>query len=541
MERFASNMKRKLKALSKPRASRSRSAKLRQLARQAGEDISLKDILSASVLSSETEGVEHERHVEQVFETNISAPEASSSAIEPDGGSRSPDWATVDEEQSSIGSIPDVPGSDAINDEPIHEDLSQNNSAPEAPMALDPHEAQLLRNQVYYLFEYEDASDYTEGPCRLADATDGVKDCAALLMTLSLSAKIQEAVKAQRAFAKAKRSASNKKLACLRLRSTLNAEIANRKNQIKKGVEDDAQLECLEEQQRNLEQMLEGNRVEEQLIKNSLENDGQRLLRTQEQAMAEIEEAFVAARLLESVDDTPDTPVEDLDLDQEYQKFVHGTAGLNNGNDGSGSPSYSSDRSYTKEESLTPEEQRKEELKDTVWTAQQRYDIAQAIFDRREADRTNEYLANAEAFDRGEATTDASPEEFDLRWVRKIQKMTHELIEAESALSAARAAAIEAGIDIPMDDRASGFVDDAADGYRMSMEQAMISSAPSPKIRDWMSGIPEVASPSFNEHSEEADEWEAEEVEMCDSLSMIAQDAGERRRIDKWQQECKLK
>jgi hypothetical protein len=91
-----------------------------------------------------------------------------------------------------------------------------------------------------------------------------------------------------------------------------------------------------------------------------------------------------------------------------------------------------------------------------------------------------------------------------------------------------------------MNDRASGFADDSADGYRMSMEQAMISSVPSPKIKDWMSGIPDVASPSFNEHTEESDEWEAEEVEMCDSVSMLAQDAGERKRIDKWRQLCQL-
>jgi hypothetical protein len=127
-----------------------------------------------------------------------------------------------------------------------------------------------------------------------------------------------------------------------------------------------------------------------------------------------------------------------------------------------------------------------------------------------------------------------------LRWVQKIQELTRELIEAESALSTARAAAGEGGVDVHMSDGTSGFGDDPDDGYRMSMEQAMISSVPSPKIKDWMSGIPEVASPSFKEHAEEADEWEAEEVEMCDSVSMIAQDAGERRRIDKWRQVCQL-
>jgi hypothetical protein len=135
---------------------------------------------------------------------------------------------------------------------------------------------------------------------------------------------------------------------------------------------------------------------------------------------------------------------------------------------------------------------------------------------------------------------DASPEDFDLRWVQKIQELTREIIEAESALSAAKAAAVDGGIDVPMDDRASGFVDDVADGYRMSMEQAMIGSVPSPKIKDWISGIPEVASPSFNEHSNEADDWEAEDVEISDSVSMVAQDAGERRRIDKWRQVCGL-
>jgi hypothetical protein len=403
-------------------------------------------------------------------------------------------------------------------------------------------ETQQLRTTVYIAFNGEDETDYTEGPARMVFASDGVKiACGSLLMTLSLSKSIQRAIIAERAFAKSQRVAARKREIYSEFRSVLDVEISNHKLRLlqKNGVDDENKRRSVEDELKNLELMLEENEFRQQETKNSLEYQGKVLREIQKQANAELEEAFVCAQLLEPEDGTPDTPIEDLDLQKEYQEFItpdtDSVVSVN-----TRVLDTSTDHKFVAESPMTDEQKREKALTEALFAAEQRMRTAQAAFDRREADRHAGYLANAEAAERGEETTDASPEEFDLRWLQKIQELTRELIEAESALSTAKAAAGEGGIDVPMDDQASGFLDDAADGYRMSMEQAMISSVPSPKIKDWMSGIPEVASPSFNEHAEEADEWEAEEVEMCDSVSMIAQDAGERRRIDKWRQVCQL-
>ena len=111
------------------------------------------------------------------------------------------------------------------------------------------------------------------------------------------------------------------------------------------------------------------------------------------------------------------------------------------------------------------------------------------------------------------------------------------MIAAEAALAEAKAAVIDAGIDLASRDQASGFVDDIADGYRMSLEQEFITSVPSPKVKKWLSLIPEKASPGFNERPETGDSWEAEDVDICDSISMVAEGVS-RRRIDKWRQVC---
>lgn len=49
-------------------------------------------------------------------------------------------------------------------------------------------------------FEGEDESDYTDGPVRLVAATDSTKPCAALLISLDLSKKIQAAIHCERDF-----------------------------------------------------------------------------------------------------------------------------------------------------------------------------------------------------------------------------------------------------------------------------------------------------------------------------------------------------
>lgn len=117
-----------------------------------------------------------------------------------------------------------------------------------------------------------------------------------------------------------------------------------------------------------------------------------------------------------------------------------------------------------------------------------------------------------------------------------IRDLTREYREASDALKAATAAAFQEGVDVPLNDRASGFIDDVADGYRMSMEQAMKDSVPSPKIRNWLGGVDEEASPTIDQVFQDADEWQANELDVGDSVSVVAEDEDTRVRIDKLNQ-----
>jgi hypothetical protein len=84
-------------------------------------------------------------------------------------------------------------------------------------------------------------------------------------------------------------------------------------------------------------------------------------------------------------------------------------------------------------------------------------------------------------------------------------------------------------------------MDDEGLGYTISKEQELVASVPSPIVRRWLDKVPEgveVESPSFGDRGRsESDEWEAEEVGISDSVSLVAE-GRERARIDRWRKAC---
>ena len=542
MSKFTNNLKRKINAVYKPKSRQSRPNKLR-IIRQDVED-ALSTSPSDALPSPETPKSKEARSNSYDNDNVEARSEAQKSPESDDQRGIYPTETTdgpVDSELTSQGQPQSTV--DEIDPAGLAHDVADQDQILQQAEDLETgiEDAGMIRYKKYITFRCEDESDYTEGPPRMILTSDGVKPCVGLLMTLPLSTAIQQAITSQRRYAKMRSTATERTKLYSDFSSELEDEIRNHELRIMKQDGDESQIQSLQEEVNILQLTAESNHARLMEVENSLRYAEQSLRAAQEDANAQLEDAFVCALLMEPEDSTPVPSMEPLDLRKEFQETVRQVHEMNGGSVVEPSNlDTSRDHMLLPQEPLTPEQQREQDLQDAIWLAQQRHDSAQAAFDHRESDRLDEYSANAEAAALGEATLDASPEAFDLRWVQKIQELTRELIEAESALSAAKVAAMEAGIDVPMDDRASGFVDDVADGYRMSMEQAMIGSVPSPTIKDWVNGIPEVASPSFNEHANEADEWEAEDVEISDSVSMVAQDAGERRRIDKWRQVCGL-
>lgn len=68
-----------------------------------------------------------------------------------------------------------------------------------------------------------------------------------------------------------------------------------------------------------------------------------------------------------------------------------------------------------------------------------------------------------------------------------------------------------------------------------------MASVPSPTVRLWLDKVPEgveVGSPSFGDGARsDTEEWEAEEVGISDSVSLVAE-GRERARIDRWRKAC---
>jgi hypothetical protein len=188
----------------------------------------------------------------------------------------------------------------------------------------------------------------------------------------------------------------------------------------------------------------------------------------------------------------------------------------------------------------TEEEQARQDVINSLWAAKEALDLAHQNFDNREHDRAREYEVNVQASNRGEDTTDDSPEAFDVRWVVRFRDLTRALIEAEAVHADVKRKAFEAGVPLPFTDNESVFegVGDET-GYTMSKEQELVASAPSPTVRKWLSNMPEGGETgSVGEEAQlEADEWDAEEVGISDSVSLVAE-GRQRSRIDRWQDAC---
>jgi hypothetical protein len=406
-------------------------------------------------------------------------------------------------------------------------------------------ELQALRDKAYIAFEGEEESDYTKGPVRIVDASDGVESCGALLLNLELSAKLQKAIQGLRAFEKQERIRLKKERELVNLSFAISGQKSSLRCRLfdlkKKDPVDLEEKAALENEMSVLERMDKEYSEESQRLKMNLEFHGRRVRKLQSEALAIISEAFVAAQLLQQVDDTPDTPVEPMILEQEYAAFCERLRQQDDDDMPIPTAPMHADGDYfiRPQRPMTTEEEQTQRLREYFWSSRERLQDAQAAFDRREVDRTRELQATYDAVARGETPFDESPEDFDIRWVKRIQELTRELVEAEAAYAEAKKTAAECGMDIPMDDQTSDFVQGGDNGYRLSFEQTMMGTVESPTIRTWADAIPDLASPSFNDRVEEADEWEAEDVEISDSVSLVAEGA-DRRRIEKWRQICGL-
>ncbi|KAI7278114.1 hypothetical protein KC345_g6148 [Hortaea werneckii] len=403
--------------------------------------------------------------------------------------------------------------------------------------AADSNEQQAIRNESYIISTGEEPDDYTEGPARLVVASDGIKECAALLLTWDLSAEIQQAVEARRNHDRLRQKAVRALEVALNFEMSLETEIANHESRLSmletEEIADQERVVALQEQLATLKSMLKDSCEARQAADVQRTSDTAALAEAQAGVIAVLEEAFVHARLVASnIADMPNIP--DLDLQTEYLKYR--AAQYEDGDDTNASTVARLDTNdeHLQAAPLSEEEQKTKDLADSFFTAQARLHKAQDAFDKREMRREQEWQANVEAGICGEEVQDARPEDFDARWLRHTQELTREVIDAEAEVAEARRAALEAGIDVANDEADSGFLDDVEDGYILSKEQELVDTAAGSTVKGWLDRLPsdKLDSPGFRSDAD-VDEREPRTLGISDSVSLVAE-GSVRRRIDKW-------
>lgn len=129
---------------------------------------------------------------------------------------------------------------------------------------------------------------------------------------------------------------------------------------------------------------------------------------------------------------------------------------------------------------------------------------------------------------------DSTQTEFDLMLLKEQRAATAELIQAEEHLADAKRYAKSLGVIFNMMDQESGFLDYPDDGYRESTEADIAAHVDRGRIERWMDE--ENNRPG---QSTDCDNWDAKSVDLCDSVSVVAE-GRERKRIDRWRSTCEL-
>jgi len=404
-----------------------------------------------------------------------------------------------------------------------------------------------MRNPFYVTFNVEEEDDYTAGPARFILAADGVNNCAAFLMTFDLSQAIQEAVHAQREYLRMETAGLFHRQSLWRLEHAVQREIASCNTRLAI-MEEEGRLESedagkLERQLANLNLMVQDVQARRQKTHSELEDKARQLRSLQATVNGHFEDAFIHAHLLAQEEQEAEPEIEEMDLMQEYETFCRKLDHANDNYSDITVPPLDTNRDHLAVPPPSEEEQARQEVINALWAAKETLDLARRDFEEREETRAREFQENQDAADRGEPTTDATPDDFDMRWVVRYGELTRDLINAEAAYAEVKRVAFEAGVPLPFEDNETvcEAMDEDGVGYTTSKEQELVASVPSPTVRRWLDKVPEgveVGSPSFGDGARsDADEWEAEEVGISDSVSLVAE-GRERARIDRWRKAC---
>jgi hypothetical protein len=424
-------------------------------------------------------------------------------------------------------------------DDLIHSGLAQDSLLEDGDGSFEnetcgTEDEQTVRNEHYVAIPDESEYYYTAGPARFIVATDGVKECAALLMTPEMCLLAKKAINAEKEYTKAERMELDRRDQLMSLERRVKREIRAHEHRRRQLETSDASTpaeaigSASDKELENLHLLLEniGQRI--RTAASQLRTEAMTLRDCNQALIACLRDTFVVTGLVQPEEEESDTELEPLDIKEEFRKFCEQRREMEAGSQASSVAALNpTGETYllVPKQILTAEEQTQQDLKNNFYTTLEQLENATREFDQRQTVRQQE-----------QQTSDEDEQAFDLRWVQIISSLTRAVIDAEEAFAAARAAALEGGLNIRLDYQTSGFQDTGDDGYRISDENKLIQYAHTGRIDEWLSSVDHEQS-SETDIAVDMDDWDVRSVEICDSGSAVAFGT-QRTKIESWQRDC---
>jgi hypothetical protein len=399
------------------------------------------------------------------------------------------------------------------------------------------------------------------------DATttsDSINTRITLQMTLDLPAKIQKAAQAQKAFETLERKATAERSIATELEMELQTVLSNQEaevNRLEESGATEAEIEQARDMLFRLHVLLDKAQLQERNMRVLMWDESAKLRRLQGEVSACLEAALLDADVLQPCGELPGTVIESVHVAADIKKLIdrrHDS--LWGSKVDSGSPSSAGEGADEGAEVEAEEDHFDEHANEDVSSGvSSNYDepyenlsteekckrmywaflAAQQRFDQRDELREHIKQENMDAALMGMEPEDATPEDFDIRMVDFYRTLTRKLIEAEENLRQILLVATQEGLNVELTGidlmLEEAFVD-GDDGYAESLEQELVDCAPVDEVFEWMDGVPAEAATEgevSDEVREDADEWEADELEFGDDLDTYAV-GHEKSRIVRW-------
>lgn len=357
----------------------------------------------------------------------------------------------------------------------------------------------------------EDGPQLTEGPSRIVMASDGTKDCMALLLTERLITEFNTITEETR-----KLGIAEKELHEATFKANM-AELTARELKAKlEKTEDPNSINDLSEKIETQNQTFVANTGQRESLAKLIAARRRNLEYTQDVFQNIFRRALENANLvnLPEVEIERPNPAEAA-RDQESSITA----------------------SETEESVVSMEELLRRNAEDDLDYTRQNLADWRIAFDNRQV----KYERALEEFHCAldEETTSCTQSLFDCQAVVSTQKLTRGLINAEADYESAVQRAKALGVLINAIDQESNFVSDISDGYPVSQEAYERPPVDRAIIEFWSESIVVPGPEELEELEEpqEPDDWDAKTIGISDSVSVVDHSRN-RKRIDRWREMC---